>query len=115
VLEHFDLPVPDSYRNAVVRFADFTLDILGGKPVDWERLNKTCTGEWPSRIVPVIPVVLHAYTLKPEPQYARAARMLFDDLMDLVEHNPHGYFPAWTFTPKADKYDTVYNPVSYER
>jgi hypothetical protein len=115
VLEHFDLPVPDSYRDAVVRFADFTLDILGGKPVDWERLDKTCTGEWPSRIVPVIPVVLHAYTLKPEPQYQRAARMLFDDLMDLVERNPHGYFPAWTFTPKADKYDTVYNPVSYER
>jgi hypothetical protein len=35
--------------------------------------------------------------------------------MRLVERNPHGYFPVWTFTPKADKYDTVYNPVSYER
>jgi hypothetical protein len=35
--------------------------------------------------------------------------------MRLIERNPHGYFPAWSFTPKADKYDTVYNPVSYER
>jgi hypothetical protein len=32
-----------------------------------------------------------------------------------VERNPHGYFPAWTWTPGADKYDTVYNPVSYDR
>jgi hypothetical protein len=41
--------------------------------------------------------------------------MLFDDLMDLVERNPHGYWPAWTFSPKADKFDTAYNPVAYER
>ncbi len=25
------------------------------------------------------------------------------------------WFPAWSFHPKADKYDTVYNPVSYDR
>jgi hypothetical protein len=35
--------------------------------------------------------------------------------MRLVERNPHGYWPAWTFKPKADKFDTVYNPVAYER
>jgi hypothetical protein len=35
--------------------------------------------------------------------------------MRLVERNPHGYFPVWTWKPKADRYDTVYNPVSYER
>ncbi len=62
-----------------------------------------------------IPLMLHAYMLKPEEKYARAARLLFMDLMRLVERNPHGYFPTWTYHPKADKYDTVYNPVSYDR
>src|SRR5262249_17977714 len=28
---------------------------------------------------------------------------------------PHGYWPTWSWTPKADKFDTVYNPVGYER
>jgi hypothetical protein len=65
--------------------------------------------------VPIIPLVLHAYTLKPEKKYARAAKVLFEDLMRLVERNPHGYWPTWTFNPKADPFDTVYNPVGYER
>ena len=86
-----------------------------GIPLDFDRLRTTLEGEWPSRVVPTIPLMLHAYTLKPDEKYARAARILFEDLMRLVERNPHGYFPAWTFNPKADKYDTVYNPVSYER
>jgi hypothetical protein len=124
VLEHFEVPFRQKeYRDAVVRFADFTLDILstdppkagGGKPIDFDRLNATMQSEWPSRIVPVIPVVLHAHTLKPDAKYATAAKLLFDDLMRLVERNPHGYWPAWTWTPKADKFDTVYNPVGYER
>jgi hypothetical protein len=59
--------------------------------------------------------MLHAYTLAPQKKYARAANVLFDDLFRLVERNPHGYFPTWSFKPKADKFDTVYNPVSYER
>lgn len=59
--------------------------------------------------------MLHAYTLKPEPKYAKATKVLFEDLMRLVERNPHGYWPTWSFTPKADKFDTVYNPVGYER
>jgi hypothetical protein len=59
--------------------------------------------------------MLHANTLKPDEKYTKAAKLLFDDLLRLVERNPHGYFPVWTFTPKADKFDTVYNPVSYER
>src|SRR5262249_40919382 len=29
--------------------------------------------------------------------------------------NPHGYFPVWTWRPGADRWDTVYNPVSYSR
>jgi len=33
----------------------------------------------------------------------------------LVERNPHGYWPTWSWNPKADKFDTVYNPVGYER
>jgi hypothetical protein len=116
VLEHFDLPFPQkAYREAIVRYADFSLEILGGKPTDFDKLNATFQTEWPSRIVPIIPLMLHANTLKPDAEYVRASKVLFEDLMRLVERNPHGYFPVWTFNPKADRYDTVYNPVSYER
>jgi hypothetical protein len=116
VLEHFELPFRQhEYRQAILRYADFSLELLGGNPVDFDKLNATFQGEWPSRIVPVIPLLLHAYTLKPEEKYARSAKLLFQDLMRLVERNPHGYWPAWTFNPKADKFDTVYNPVGYER
>jgi hypothetical protein len=116
VLEHFELPSrPKEYREAILRYADFSLELLGGKPIDFDKLNKTFQSEWPSRIVPIIPLVLHAYTLKPQKQYARAAKVLFEDLMRLVQRNPHGYWPTWTFRPGADKFDTVYNPVGYER
>jgi hypothetical protein len=116
VLEHFELPFRQrDYRQAILRYADFSLELLGGKPIDFDKLNSVCQTEWPSRIVPLIPLVLHAYTLQPEDRYARAAKMLFQDLMRLVERNPHGYWPTWSFHPKADPFDTVYNPVGYER
>jgi hypothetical protein len=116
VLEHFELPLRQKeYRQAILRFADFTLELLGGDPIDFDKLNTVCQTEWPSRIVPVIPLMLHAYTLDSKEKYARAAKLLFQDLLRLVERNPHGYWPAWSFTPKADKFDTVYNPVGYER
>jgi hypothetical protein len=117
VLEHFEL-LPDrqqAYRDAIVRYADFTLGILGGTPVDFDKLNATFRTEWPSRMVPVMPLMLHANTVKPDEKYVRAVKIQFQDLLRLVERNPHGYFPVWTWNPKADKYDTVYNPVSYER
>jgi hypothetical protein len=116
VLEHFQLPFPQQeYRKAILRYADFSLELLGGNPLDLDRLNATFKTEWPNRFVPMIPLMLHAYSLQPEAKYAQAAKLLFDDLMQLVEQNPHGYWPAWTFQPKADKFDTVYNPVGYER
>jgi hypothetical protein len=116
VLEHFELPFRQrAYRQAILRYADFTLELLGGNPTDFDKLNATFQTEWPSRIVPVIPLMLHAYTLKPEKKYARAAKVVFEDLMRLVERNPHGYWPTWSFRPKAEKFDTVYNPVGYER
>jgi hypothetical protein len=116
VLEHFELPFRQKeYRQAVLRYADFSLELLGGNPIDFDKLNETFQSEWPSRIVPIFPLMLHAYTLKPDQKYARAAKLLFQDLMSLVERNPHGYWPAWSWTPKADKFDTVYNPVGYER
>jgi hypothetical protein len=118
ILEHFELVSPtrlEQYRKAILRYADFSLELLGGKPIDFDKLNGVLKTEWPSRVVPMIPLVLHAYTLKPEKKYARAATALFDDLMRLVERNPHGYWPTWSFQPKADKFDTVYNPVGYER
>jgi hypothetical protein len=56
VLEHFEAPFRQKEaRQAIVRYADFSLDLLGGKPLDFDRLNKVCRGEWPSRIVPLIP------------------------------------------------------------
>jgi hypothetical protein len=123
VYEHFDLPFPKkAYDEAILRFADFSIDILSGQdpkgpktPIDFGKLDAAFQSEWPSRIVPMIPLTLHAHTLKPEAKYTRAAKLLFDDLLRLVERNPHGYFPVWTFKPKADRYDTVYDPVSYER
>jgi hypothetical protein len=128
VLEHFEVPFRQKeYRDAILRFADFTLEILSTNPpkasregerqekIDFDRLNETFRTEWPSRVVPVIPLVLHAYSLKPDQKYLRAAKILFDDLMRLVERNPHGYWPTWNWNPRADKFDTVYNPVGYER
>lgn len=115
-LEHFDVPHShEAYRDSILRYADFGLELLGGKPFDLEKLRTTLEAEWPSRVVPTIPLMLHAYTLKKDERYIQVAKLLFDDLHKLVERNPHGYFPVWTWTPQADKYDTVYNPVSYER
>jgi hypothetical protein len=118
VLEHFDL-LPEqrhkAYNDAVVRYADFTLDLLGGQPIDYDKLGATFRSEWPSRIVPVLPLMLHANTIRPDEKYVRAVKLLFGDLTRRVERNPHGYFPVWTWDPKAAPYDTVYNPVSYER
>jgi hypothetical protein len=117
VLDHFEL-LPErkqAYRDAIVRYADFTLDLLGGDPIDFGKLGTVFRSEWPSRIVPVTPLMLHANSIKPQEKYTRAVKIQFQDFMRLVERNPHGYFPVWTWTPKADRYDTVYNVVSYER
>jgi len=116
VMEFFELPFPqEAYRDAIVRYADFGLELLGGSPVDNEKFRVTLEQEWPSRTVSTMALMLHANQIKPDEKYRRAACDLFGDLMRLVERNPHGYFPAWSFNPKADKYDTVYNPVSYDR
>jgi hypothetical protein len=117
VLDHFEL-LPgrqQAYRDAIVRYADFTLDLLGGDPIDYDKLGQVFRSEWPSRIIPVTPLMLHASSIKPQEKYARAVKLQFQDLMRLVERNPHGYFPVWTWDPKADRYDTVYNPMTYER
>jgi hypothetical protein len=125
VLEHFEVPFRQKeYHDSIIRFADFTLEILstdppkaegGAKNIDFDRFNATIQTEWPSRVVPIIPLMLHAYTLKRDEKYARAARLVFDDLMRMIERSPHGYWAAWSFNPKADKFDTVYNPVGNER
>jgi hypothetical protein len=115
-MEYFDLPVPlDDYRRSCVQFADFGLELLGGTPFDLKQFHMNLEAEWPSRCVPTIPLMLHAYSIDKDRRYADTAKILFDDLMRLVERNPHGYFPTWSWTPQADKYDTVYNPVAYER
>jgi len=116
VFDFFELPYPrEQYRLALGRFADFTMESLGGKPFDLQRWNTTLGEQWPSRSVPAIPLMIGANAERPDQQYTQAATILFDDLMHLVEQNPHGYFPVWTFHPGADRWDTVYNPVSYSR
>ena len=81
ILEHFDLPFSrEAHRQAILRYADFGLELLGGQPVDFDRLRSTLEAEWPSRVVPTIPLMLHAYSLKPDAKYARAATILFEDL-----------------------------------
>jgi hypothetical protein len=117
VLEHFEL-LPgrhQAHRDAVLRYADFTLELLGGEPIDYDKMGAVFRTEWPSRIVPVTPLMLHANSIKPRDKYTRTVKLQFGDFMRLVERNPHGYFPVWTWTPKADRYDTVYNAMTYER
>ena len=116
VFDFFELSYPsESYRAALQKFADFTLEFLGGKPFDLEKWRTTLEQEWPSRVVPAIPLMIGANAEKPDAQYQKAATILFDDLMQLAENNPHGYFPVWMWRPGADRWDTVYNPVSYSR
>jgi hypothetical protein len=118
VLEHFELLPAErrkSYEDAIVRYADFTLELLGGKPIDFDKLGATFRSAWPSRIVPVMPLMLHAHKVRSDEKYVRAVKILFGDLMRRVERTPHGYFPVWTWDPKAAPYDTVYNPMTYER
>jgi hypothetical protein len=116
VFDFFELHYPrEQYRQALTRFADFTEEFIGGKPFSLDQWNTTLEEQWPSRVVPAIPLMIGANAERPDKQYSQAATILFDDLWQLVERNPHGYFPVWTFHPKADRWDTVYNPVSYSR
>jgi hypothetical protein len=117
VLEHFGLLTArqPACRQAILRYADFTLDLLGGNPINYDKLGSVFRVEWPSRIIPVTPLTLHANSIKSQEKYTRAAKIQFDDLMRLIEKNPHGYVPVWTWNPKADKFGTVYNVVTYER
>src|SRR5262249_32222889 len=42
VLEHFELPFREKeYRQSILRYADFSLELLGGKPIDFDKLNAT--------------------------------------------------------------------------
>ena len=114
--EHFELPEQQEHRESVLRYADFSLEHIAGKPVDFEKLHAAYLPEWPTRFVMIIPLMLHAYTLQPEEKYRRAAVMMFDELMTMVDRNPHGYWSAWTFRPeKAALFDSTYNPVGYQR
>lgn len=116
VFDFFELPYPrEQYRDALGRFADFSMESLGGKPFDVEKWRTLLEAEWPSRAVPAIALMVGIDHERPDKQYRQAATVLFDDLMRLVEQNPHGYFPVWTWKPGADRWDTVYNPVSYSR
>ena len=116
-LQHFDLPHPeDAYRDAVLRYADYSLDLLGGKPLDFDKLRKPYTSHWPSRFVAVIPLMLAAHDIKPDPRYARAATLMFDVLMEMVERNPQGYWSAWAAQPqRREPFDTVYNGAGCQR
>jgi hypothetical protein len=116
-LDHFDLPYPkEEYHHAILRFADFSLELLGGKPLDIGRLRRSYLSHWPSRFVAIIPLTLAAYSIKPDQDYARAANEMFDVLMTMIDRNPQGYWSAWAADPKkAELFDTVYNGAGCQR
>ncbi|MGB2824374.1 MAG: hypothetical protein WBF17_25590 [Phycisphaerae bacterium] len=114
--EHFALSAQQEHRDSVLRYADFSLEHMAGEPVDFDKLRAGYLPQWPTRFVMIIPLMLHAYTLKPDDRYRRAAVMMFDELMEMVERNPQGYWGAWTFrAKKKELFDSTYNPVGYQR
>lgn len=116
--DHFDLPHPEQEdRKAILRYADFTLKVLGGTPFDLDRMRSYWMASgYSNRSCMMIPLMLHAYTLTGVQEYARVAVTMFHDYMAIVEKNPHGYWNAWTFKPTGVTiYDPVYNPIGYGR
>ncbi|MBI4586478.1 MAG: hypothetical protein HY717_20905 [Planctomycetes bacterium] len=120
-LEHFDLLrfakyQPPEYREALLGFADLSVKVMGGEPFDPEKFRASLHLCWPNRTVMLFPLVLHAYRIQTDERYAKAARILFDELMSMVDKNPHGYWAAWKFQPReAVIFDTVYNPTGCQR
>jgi hypothetical protein len=121
-MEHFQLYElarhrQPEYRGALLRWADFSLETLGGNPLDWEKLRTSCRALWPNRVVMLVPLMLRAYRETGDQRYSRAARLVFDDaLMATVDKNPHGYFWAWGHSPqKSEPFDLNYNIAAYDR
>ena len=116
-LQHFDLPYPeDEYRQALLKYADYSLQLLGGKPLDPAKLRQSYLSHWPSRFVAIVPLALAAYQVKPDKDYTQAATIMFDILWEMVDRNPQGYWSAWAANPtKAELFDTVYNGATVQR
>jgi hypothetical protein len=105
------------YKEALLKWADFSLETLGGKPLDWAKFSTSLRTLWPNRVVMLVPLMLRAYAESDDEKYVKAARLVFDEtLMATVETNPHGYFWAWGHAPKkAELFDTNYNVAAYDR
>jgi hypothetical protein len=121
-LDHFQLHdlagrSQDECRRALVEWADFSLETLGGRPLDWEKLRASLRSLWPNRAVMFVPLMLRAHRETGDEKYARAARLAFDDLlMSQVQASPHGYFWAWGPAPqKAEPFDLNYNVAAHDR
>lgn len=107
----------EQYRKSLLAWADFSLEVLGNNPLNWDKLRASYRALWPNRVVMLVPLMLRAYRETNDESYARAAKLLFDDvLMSQVEKNPHGYFWAWGHSPKkAELFDPNYNVASCDR
>jgi hypothetical protein len=105
------------YRDVLVEWSDFSLATLGGRPLDWKQFRASARTLWPNRVVMLVPLMLRAYAETSDEKYARAAKVVFDDLfMTTVETNPHGYFWAWGHAPrKAEPFDLNYNVAAFDR
>lgn len=116
-LQHFELPYPEQeYREAILRFADYSLGELGGNPLDYRRLRESYDSQWPSRFVAVIPLMLAANNLRRDERYSRAATIMFDVVDEQLRRNPQGYWSPWVAAPeKAEPFDTVYNGAGVQR
>lgn len=121
-MEHFRLfDLADrprrEYREALLEWADFSLEVVGGSPLDGDKLRASYRSAWANRMVMLGPLMLRAYQETSDEKYARAARMLFEEvLMKQVEQSPHGYFWAWGHAPQqAEPFDLNYNVAAYDR
>jgi len=116
-LDHYELPYPEQeYRDTILKYADYSLELLGGKPLDRNKLRQSYLSHWPSRFVAIIPLTLAAYSIEPKEEYARAAAEMFDVLMTMIDRNPQGFWSAWGADPQqAELFDTVYNGAGCQR
>lgn len=121
-IEHFQLfdladHGGDECRELLLQWADYSLEVLGGSPLDWDKLRTSCQSVWANRMVMLAPLMLRAYRETHDEKYARAAKLLFDEvLMNQVEKGPHGYFWAWGHAPQqAEPFDLNYNVAAYDR
>src|SRR5262249_1462883 len=73
-LQHFHLSAlarhgREGCRRSLLEWADFSLEALGGRPLDWEKLRASYRSAWSNRLVMLLPLVLRAHRETGEERY----------------------------------------------